>query len=362
MSDFEALFLADTPFIDVRAEVEFAGGSFPTAVNLPILTTEERHKVGTCYKQQGQQAAIELGHKLVSGEVRAGRTQGWCDYAGSHANTHVFCWRGGMRSNLAGEWMAQAGIDAPVVPGGYKALRRYLIDVTQSVAENTSLVVIGGRTGVGKTPLVNSLSTGIDLEAHANHRGSSFGRRVAGPPSQIDFEHRLAIDLLKTTRRQPGAVVFLEDESRRIGAVSMPLELHLAMAKAPLALLEMSLEQRVARVLQEYVIEQRQEHEAIDANAGFDNYRRHLLDALNRIKKRLGGVRYQHLKSVMTEAFELEQQGKLDLHRIWIERLLVDYYDPMYNYQLAKVQDRVVFKGDFKAVCDWAAQYQSALA
>ena len=29
-----------------------------------------------------------------------------------------------------------------------------------------------------------------------------------------------------------------------------------------------------------------------------------------------------------------------------VEELLVDYYDPMYNYQIQKKLDRVVFKGN----------------
>ena len=53
---FERLLLAGTRFIDVRAEIEFARGAIPGAVNLPILTTAEREQVGTCYKRSGQEA------------------------------------------------------------------------------------------------------------------------------------------------------------------------------------------------------------------------------------------------------------------------------------------------------------------
>ena len=67
------IFLEDVPLIDLRAPVEFKEGAFPTAVSLPLMTDEERARVGTCYKQEGQAAAIALGHQLVGGAVRAAR-------------------------------------------------------------------------------------------------------------------------------------------------------------------------------------------------------------------------------------------------------------------------------------------------
>jgi tRNA 2-selenouridine synthase len=33
--------------------------------------------------------------------------------------------------------------------------------------------------------------------------------------------------------------------------------------------------------------------------------------------------------------------------------LLVDYYDPMYDYQLRSRSDLIVFRGDRAAVRDW---------
>ena len=65
VDDYHQLLLDGTPMIDVRAPIEFATGSLPNAVNLPLMSDEERHQVGICYKEQGQQAAIELGHQLV---------------------------------------------------------------------------------------------------------------------------------------------------------------------------------------------------------------------------------------------------------------------------------------------------------
>ena len=348
--DFETLFLDDTPFIDVRAEIEFHKGSFPGAKNLPILTTEERSLVGKCYKQFGQDAAVELGHKLVGGSTRARRVAAWCEFSRRHPGAHVYCWRGGMRSNIAAQWMAESGCPVPVIAGGYKALRRYLMTVTESIAENTELLVIGGRTGSAKTLLVRQLATGIDLEQHANHRGSSFGRHATPPPCQVDFEHRLAIDILRRTSALPRLPLFLEDESQRVGAVSIPAALHGAMRKAPLVILDMPLSFRTERIYQEYVVELRREYQQLGVDDADGQFRTHLLDSLDRIRKRLGLARHAELRTTMQRAFD---STDAEDHRRWITSLLQDYYDPMYQYQLAKSASRVVFSGDFDAVLQW---------
>ena len=97
---FKYLFLNDIPFLDVRAPIEFAGESFPTAYNYPLLNTTERQQVGLCYRQYGQQAAVELGYKLISGEVRTQCICAWRQFIASHTNAYLYCWRGGMRSRL----------------------------------------------------------------------------------------------------------------------------------------------------------------------------------------------------------------------------------------------------------------------
>lgn len=71
--DYRALLIADTPIIDVRAPIEFEQGAMPAAINLPLMNNDERAAVGTCYKQQGSDAALALGHKLVAGEIRQQR-------------------------------------------------------------------------------------------------------------------------------------------------------------------------------------------------------------------------------------------------------------------------------------------------
>ncbi len=41
--------------------IEFEQGAMPAAINLPLMNNDERAAVGTCYKQQGSDAALALG-------------------------------------------------------------------------------------------------------------------------------------------------------------------------------------------------------------------------------------------------------------------------------------------------------------
>jgi tRNA 2-selenouridine synthase len=129
------------------------------------------------------------------------------------------------------------------------------------------------------------------------------------------------------------------------------------MSEAKVAVVDMPLEFRVQRVLQEYVIEMLQEHIAVDAKSGPENYRQQLLASLFRIRKRLGSERYVKLEAIMGAAIEEQlASGDTSMHDGWIEALLTDYYDPMYEYQLSGKKDRVVFAGDYQQVLEWAAQ------
>lgn len=349
-TEFRQLLLQGAAFIDVRAEIEYQKGSLPGASNLPILTTDERQQVGTVYKQQGSDSAVALGHQLVAGQTKTERVAAWCDYASSQRNCYVFCWRGGMRSNLAAQWMAEAGQPIPVIEGGYKALRRFLMAETEAIADSADVVVIGGRTGAAKTPLVQALASGIDLEHHAHHRGSSFGRHATPVPSQADFEHRLAIDLMRIREQQSTSPLFLEDESNRIGAVSIPASLFQRMREAPLAIVDMPLAFRIERIYQEYVVELQREYHALGHADAEQLFQQHLQDSLHRIRNRLGLQRYAELAALMQQALANASQPD---HEAWIKRLLVDYYDPMYEYQMSKSVSRVEFRGNYDAVLEW---------
>ena len=98
--EFLDIFLNDVPMIDTRAPVEFEKGAFPSSISLPLMTNDERALVGTCYKQQGQDKAITLGHELVSGDIKEQRVNAWLGFAEQHPQGYLYCWRGGLRSQL----------------------------------------------------------------------------------------------------------------------------------------------------------------------------------------------------------------------------------------------------------------------
>ncbi|MBV7546077.1 tRNA 2-selenouridine(34) synthase MnmH [Pseudomonas sp. PDM26] len=353
-TDYRDIFLNDRPMMDARAPVEFNKGAFPGVINLPLMNDHERQRVGTCYKQHGQQAAIVLGHQLVSGEVKAERIQAWADFARAHPDGLLYCFRGGLRSQIVQQWLKdEAGIDYPRVGGGYKAMRTFLLDTLDQAVAQCDFVLLGGMTGTGKTEVLTQLNNGIDLEGHANHRGSSFGKRATGQPSNIDFENRLAIDVLK--KRARGIEQFvLEDESRAVGSCALPLPLYQGMQQFAMVWLEDSLEGRVERILRDYVVDLCAEFIGVHGEEGFALFSERLLASLNNVQKRLGGERHRRLLALMEEALaEQARSGAVDLHRGWIEGLLREYYDPMYAFQREKKDARIEFAGERGAVLEY---------
>lgn len=355
--DYADILTNGIPLLDVRAPVEFDKGAFPMASNLPLMNDAERQQVGTCYKQQGQQAAIALGHQLVSGTIKEERIQAWAAFARTHPNGYLYCFRGGLRSQIAQQWLRERGIVYPRVMGGYKAMRNYLIQTLESAIAQCNFILLGGLTGSGKTELLAELDNAIDLEGHANHRGSSFGKRATAQPCQIDFENRLAIDLLK--KRRLGKQCFvLEEESRTIGSCYLPLPLHQAMPGYPIVWLEDGLEQRVRRILKDYVVTLCGDFVSMHGkHAGFEAFAERLRLSLAGISRRLGGERYQRLASIMNAALrEQQQDGSVERHCEWIRPLLIEYYDPMYAFQKEGKAARVLFSGGYEEVREFLKQ------
>lgn len=352
---YRELFLNDVPLMDARAPIEFSKGAFPGAVNLPLMNDQERHQVGTCYKEHGQQAAMELGHRLVSGDVKQQRLQAWIAFVRAHPDGYLYCFRGGLRSQITQAWLlAETGIAYPRVLGGYKAMRNFLLDnLTQTVA-SARFTVLGGMTGTGKTDVLQQVAHSLDLEGHAHHRGSSFGKHATPQPAQIDFENSLSIDMLKKSAQGHRHFV-LEDESQIIGSCSLPLDLYRGMQEWPIVWLEDSQENRIERILRDYVVDLRAEFEALHGEeTGFDLYAQRLRHSLDRITKRLGHQRHGQLADVMDAALaEQRRSGAVEGHRDWIGGLLTHYYDPMYVYQRQQKAGRVLFQGDAPAVVDF---------
>ena len=351
MIDLDQLFRLDTPLMDVRAPAEFSKGAFPSAHNLPILDDSEREQVGICYRQKGPDAAVALGHQLVSGKVREHRTAAWTTFLERHPDASIYCFRGGQRSDIACSWLRAEGFDVPRIEGGYKRLRNHLLRVFERPPH---LMLVGGKTGVGKTLFLEQFSNAVDLELIANHRGSAFGRRITPQPSQIDFENRTAIEFIKKSGCKQ---ILLEDEGHLIGRIHLPLPLQTAMQSSPLLLVEESQAKRTENILEEYVIRQWQEYQASfgdEAQAAFSGY---LLDAVDAIRKRLGNRVHGEIRASLQQAL---QTNDLDMHRQWIAALLTDYYDPMYSWQLSRKEERICFRGSASEAAQWYCEKLSA--
>jgi len=354
--DYRGLFLDDVPMMDMRSPAEFAHGAFPSATSLPLMTDDERARVGICYKESGQQAAIELGHQLVAGEPKARRLAQWCDFARRHPGGYVYCFRGGLRSRTVQQWLHDEGIDYPLVRGGYKAMRRFLIDELQRSLEQARLVLVSGKTGTGKTRVISRLPRCVDLEGLANHRGSTFGQLPEPQPSQIDFENAISIALMKLQVGEEKRV-FLEDEGRLIGRLFLPDPLRERMKDAPMLVVEQSVEQRIDVVIEDYVLDLGRRYALLYGDEGPRRHAARLLDDLSRIRKRLGFRRCGLISEQMAEAFaEQQRSGQLSGHRQWIAALLEQYYDPMYEYQLSQRAGAQLFRGDRDAVVAWAME------
>ena len=344
--------------MDTRAPVEFDRGAFPGTVNLPLMTDGEREQVGTCYKQKGRGAAVQLGHTLVSGETKSSRIEAWCDFAKHNPEGYLYCFRGGMRSEITQRWMREAGVDYPRIVGGYKAMRGFLVEELERLSGLGEFVLIAGRTGTGKTRVVEHLPRAVDLEGLANHRGSSFGRLPGGQPGQVDFENTLAIQLMKLFEQSDVPVV-MEDEGKLVGRVALPPALVSKMRESPLMVVEAELEDRVDVIFDDYIDNLSERYRQLAGIQGDELHRQHLVDSLDRIRKRLGSEKHKEISDVMERAFRAPEADAPGLHRDWIRALLVDYYDPMYDYLVNRRVGPVIARGD-RAVIIEAASSLSA--
>ena len=358
---FGQLFLNEVPLMDMRAPLEFKKGAFPGVVTLPLMSDSERQKVGTSYKRDGQEAAIKLGHRLVSGKVKAERMAQWLSFAKQHPDGLLYCFRGGLRSQTVQTWLNEAGVVIPRIDGGYKALRQFLLSELDRLTNTLNCVVLGGHTGSGKTVILPKIDNSIDLEGLANHRGSSFGRQIDPQPSQIDFENNLIIMLMRAEHAGHKTVVF-EDESHLIGRCALPLPFFAKIKAAPVVVLDKTKTQREAQIHDEYVTSQLTLFvNRLGKEAGFEAFSEYLLTSLSKIKKRLGDERYQQLDNHLTQALiEQKNSGDVALHYQWISPLLTWYYDPMYSFQIEKKQQNVIFTGSVESVIDFIKELSTS--
>ena len=358
-NDFRSLVLNQTPLLDVRAPVEFEKGAFVHATNLPIMDDEERRLIGIRYKEEGNAAAIKLGQELIGEAGKQKRVTLWREYIEQNPNAILYCFRGGQRSGISQAWLAEAGINITRLKGGYKAFRNYLLEQMEVISAKTDTLILGGRTGSGKTILLAKVQNAIDLEGIANHRGSSFGNYVSKQPSQIDFENNLAYKLIEFESKGFKHLV-IEHESHNIGRLFMPKPIYTNFMQGKLIILETPLQTRVEITYDEYVTSAIEQHKLAYGDEGLHIWARAVNAGLDRIKKRLGSEAYLEFKSIFNEAYlSHATQSSEALYKEWIEKLLSQYYDPMYDYQLQKSPIPVIFRGNFEEVLDFISKQET---
>lgn len=353
VSDFRTLFLSDTPLMDVRAPVEFEQGAFPHTRNCPLMTDSEREAVGTRYKEAGPEAAVSLGHELIHGDLKADRIAAWRAFFDEHPDGLFYCFRGGLRSRITDQWLREAGIRRPFVEGGYKAMRRFLLDQLHERINEGRVWILSGPTGSGKTDVIHQWSRSLDLEGLAHHRGSAFGHHDEPQPAQIDFENAWSVQWLKQ-HAQHGGPVLVEDESRLIGRIAVVPEFLALSKQADSVVLTAPLHERVARIRRDYFELRYHQYQQTDPATAAERLQQFVADALFRISKRLGGDRYQMLIQTLEDGVTaLVNQNRWQGFDTLIEHLLVDYYDPMYQYQFEQKQNRVLFTGTQTEILEW---------
>lgn len=278
------------PVLDVRSPGEFKHAHIPGANSMPLFSDEERKIVGTAYKQESREKAIKIGltffgTKMVQMVEEAEKIVATfqLQFVGKKSNSNptaadkniiVHCWRGGMRSAGVAWLLDLYGFKVYTIVGGYKVYRKWALEQFE---KQYPLCVIGGYTGSGKTGLLHALKSKgentIDLEALAQHKGSAFGSLGELPqPSQEMFENMLALELHQ--KNIADKLIWIEDESQRIGNVNIPAVLYRNKQTSPLYFVDISFEERLNHIV-----------------AGYGKFERdQLVNAIIRIKKRLGGL------------------------------------------------------------------------
>lgn len=266
------------PIFDVRSEGEYLHAHIPGAYSLPLFNNDERKIVGTAYKQESKQKAIKIGLKYFGVKmVKMVEAVEKITEETATKTVLVHCWRGGMRSAGVAWLLDLYGYKVYTLVGGYKTYRNWVLN---QFDVNYPIQIIGGYTGSGKTDVLKELSTRgeqiIDLEGLAHHKGSSFGALGQPPqPSQEMFENLLAKELsVKAPLLESSKLLWLEDESQRIGEVNIPTIFFKQMRAKKVFFLDIPFDERLKYILQ-----------------GYGKFtKEHLVNAIIRIKKRLGGL------------------------------------------------------------------------
>ena len=319
------LLAAQFPVLDVRSPGEYGHAHFPGAYSLPLFTDEERKVVGTAYKQQSKQIAIKIALKYF-GVKMARMVEDAEKIVAKHAAANsikeanekpilVHCWRGGMRSAGVAWLLDLYGFKVYTLAGGYKSFRGWC---AAQFNKKYPFTIVGGYTGSAKTETLKALKQQgkgvIDLEGLSNHKGSAFGNLGhTKQPTQEMFENLLALALDQESKND---CIWIEDESRRIGTVSIPDVLYACIQTRPLYFLEVPFEERLQYLVKNYGRFEKED----------------LAERILRIKKRLGGLETK-------TALDLLEAGQTDE----CFAILLKYYDKYYLKCLHQKQNQLLF-------------------
>ncbi|MEK6969591.1 MAG: tRNA 2-selenouridine(34) synthase MnmH [Nanoarchaeota archaeon] len=301
----EAAFeLKSTLFIDARTPKEYAEDHLLGAVNVPLLSNEERHEIGLIYKQQSREKAIEKGLELFPTKIPS-----IYNAVKDHKNKTivVYCARGGMRSNIIASLLESVGFKVLQLEGGYKSFRNYLLQQLKDFKIKPKIICLYGLTCSGKTELLKKLPNALDLEGLAQHRGSLYGAIGLTPHSQKKFEN-LLLDRLKQLNEEK--YIFTEGESRKIGNVEIPAVLFTAMKKGINVLVTRSIDRRAEEAVKEYF-------------SSPENIKK-IIEITPQLKENISRENKEEIVKLINEK----------KYQAAVKILLEKYYDPLYAHTL----------------------------
>jgi tRNA 2-selenouridine synthase len=299
--------------IDVRSPSEFADDHIPGAINCPVLSDEERERVGTLYKQVSPFEARKVGGALVARNIAhhletlfQDRPKNW--------RPLIYCWRGGQRSGAMATIFSQVGWATGQLQGGYKAYRHEVRRELDELPPTLRFKVLCGPTGSGKSRLLTALKQSghqvLDLEALAQHRGSVLGAQPDTPqPAQKWFDSQLLEELKALSPSHP---VYIESESKKIGLISLPDALFAAMHGSDCLVVEVPLAERVRFLQEDY------------------NF---FLQHPETLVHQLGFLKGRHPNSVLQDWAEFAHSGRFTE---LVEQLLTLHYDPLYWHSMER--------------------------